>query len=345
MKWITREPPGMNRITSPILLLFIFLSIQCSSGQTNENNANAALVLTASIPLPGVIGRIDHMAYNSKLQVIYIAALGNNSIEVVDLKNKEVVHTIKSLSEPQGIRYIPESNVIFVANGASGECDIINADTYQRISTIQLGGDADNVRYDPVAGKIYVGYGDGGIAIIDSKSFKQLADIKLPGHPESFQLGNKAKELYVNVPDKQMIAILDIVKNTIKDKWKIDSATANFPMALDAVNNRLFIGCRKPAKLLVINSETGKTISSFHIDSDTDDIFYNGSSKQIYISCGGGYIDVIKQTGSDKYEILSKIESRSGARTSLFVPELNQLIVAAPSRSGKEAQLMIYQVK
>ena len=345
MKQITREWPRMNRINSPVLLLFILLSIQCSTGQTNENNANTALVLTASIPMPGVTGRIDHMAYNSKLHVIYIAALGSNSIEVVDLKSKKAVHTIKALSEPQGIRYIPETNVIFVANGASGECDAFNADTYQRISMIQLAGDADNVRYDPVASKIYVGYGDGGIAVIDSKTFKQLADIKLPGHPESFQLDNEAKELYVNVPDAQMLATLDLVNNTIKNKWKIDSATANFPMALDAVNKRLFIGCRKPAKLLVINSETGKTVSTIHIDSDTDDIFYDGSSKQIYISCGGGYIDVIKQTGPDKYEVLSKIESRSGARTSLFVPELNQLVVAAPSHSGKEAQLMIYQVK
>jgi YVTN family beta-propeller protein len=327
------------------LFLFIFLSIQCSSGQTNNYNTGAALLLTASIPLPNVTGRIDHIAFNSKLQVIYIAALGNNSIEVVDLKSKKVINTIKALSEPQGIMYIPESNVIFVANGASGECNIFNAETYQPISTIQLEGDADNVRYDPVAAKIYVGYGHGGIAIIDSRTFKQLADIKLPGHPESFQLDNDFKVLYVNVPDAQMLVVLDLVKNTIKHKWKIDSATENFPMALDAVNNRLFIGCRKPAKLEVINSETGNTISSIHIDSDTDDIFYDGTSKKIYISCGGGYIDVIKQNGPDKYEVLSNTESRSGARTSLFVPESNQFIVAAPSHSGKEAQLLIYQVK
>jgi YVTN family beta-propeller protein len=344
MKRISPERLRINRIACPILLLFIFLSIQCSSGLANENNANAALVLTSSIPMAGVIGRIDHMAYNSKRQVVYIAALGNNSVEVVDLKSKKVIHTIKALSEPQGIRYIPESNVIFVANGASGECDVFNAETYHRISAIQLEGDADNVRYDPVAAKIFVGYGD-GMAIIDAKTFKLLADIKLPGHPESFQLDNDAKELFVNVPDIQLLMVLDLVKNTIKEKWKTVVAAENFPMALDAVNHRLFIGCRKPAKLVVINSETGNTISSVHIDSDTDDIFYDGTSKQIYVSCGGGYIDVIKQTGPDQYEVRSKTESRSGARTSLFLPELNQLIVAAPSHLGKAAQLMIYRVK
>ena len=327
------------------LFLASFLSIQCTSGQTNKNNTGASLVLTASIPLPGVSGRIDHLAYNSKLQVIYVAALGNNTMEVVDLKSKKVIHTITGLSEPQGIRYIDASNSIFVANGENGECDVFNAESYQRITSFKLAGDADNVRYDPVSGRIYVGYGDGGIAIIDAKTFKQLADIKLPGHPESFQLDHDANKIFVNIPDAQMLVVIDLTTNTIADKWKIETARANFPMALDTDNNRLFIGCRNPAELLVMNTENGKTVATLEIDSDTDDIFYDRSSKQIFVSCGGGYIDVIRQSLPDKYESGSRTESRSGARTSLFVPELNQLIVAAPARSGKEAQLMIYQTK
>jgi YVTN family beta-propeller protein len=327
------------------LFLICFLPIQCSSGQTNNNTNSAPLVLTATIPLPDVSGRIDHLAYNSKLQVIYVAALGNNTIEVVDLKNKKVIHTIKGLKEPQGIKYIPENNSIFVANGQNGECDVFDAESYQRITSIKLAGDADNVRYDAVAGKIYVGYGNGGIAIIDAKNLKQLADIKLPGHPESFQLDHDGNKIYVNVPDAQMLLPIDLITNKIADKWKIEAARANFPMALDVDNHRLFIGCRNPAKLLVINSENGETTAAIDIDGDTDDIFYDNSSKQIFVSCGGGYIDVIKQSEPDKYEAPSRIESRSGARTSLFVPELNQLFVAAPSRSGKEAQLTIYQTK
>jgi hypothetical protein len=80
-------------------------------------------------------------------------------------------------------------------------------------------------------------------------------------------------------------------------------------------------------------------------DGDTDDIFYDTVTRQIYMSCGDGYVDVFRQSDPDKYEIVSKIETRSGARTSFFVPELNQLIVAAPARSGTEAQLMFYEKK
>jgi YVTN family beta-propeller protein len=333
----------MNKLNT-IVILFIALSLNSCLAQNSVSNNELKLVGT--IQLPNVSGRIDHLAFVTKNQTIFVAAFGNNTVEVVDLKTKKVIHTIKGLHEPQGIKYIPESNTVFVANGENGECDIYNADTYQLITSIKMpGGDADNVRYDDTNDKIFVGYGDGGIVVIDAKTLKQLADIKLPGHPESFQLSADSKRIYVNVPDAQILATIDLDKYTITNKWKIEIAKANFPMALDATNHRLFVGCRNPSKLLVINSESGNIVAQIDIDSDTDDIFYDNPSKQIHLSCGGGYVDVIKQNGPDKYDITLRIESRSGARTSLFVPELNQLLVAAPARSGSEAQLMIYEKK
>jgi YVTN family beta-propeller protein len=327
----------------------IFVAVICSwiclvVCQAQTSFQNDPLKLTATILLPNVSGRIDHLAYDNRNQTVFVAALGNNTVEVVDLKSRKVIHTIKNLHEPQGIKYIPENNVIFVANGENGECDIFNADSYDLITSIKLSGDADNVRYDPSSGKIFVGYGDGAIAIIDAKTYKQLSEIKLPGHPESFQLDSDAKRIFVNVPDALMIATLDIEKKSITYKWKMENATANFPMALDSKNHRLFIGFRNPAKLLVINSENGYTVTQLDIDSDTDDVFYDNSSNQIFLSCGGGYINIVNQIDKDNYKTFSRIESRSGARTSLFVPELNQLIVAAPARGGSDAQLMIFKL-
>ena len=327
-----------------IVILVIIVSVNSCFAQNTASNKELHLV--ATIQLPNVSGRIDHLAFDTKNQTIFLAALGNNTVEVVDIKSKKVIQTIKGQHEPQGIKYISENNTVFVANGGDGECDIYNADTYQQIKSIKMPGtDADNVRYNVTSGKIFVGYGDGGIAVIDSKTFKQLVDVKLPGHPESFQLDAGSKKIFVNVPDAQMLATIDLEKYTITNKWKIKVAKANFPMALDEFNHRLFLGCRNPAKLLIINSESGNIIAQIDIDSDTDDVFYDSSTKQIYVSCGGGYIDVIKQSGPDKYEVTSRIESRSGARTSLFVPELNQLFLAAPARSGNEAQLMIFGKK
>jgi YVTN family beta-propeller protein len=328
------------------MISFLYCSAQpnnrTSSSPGKNNSLKPPLKLIASVPLPGVSGRIDHLAYNSRKQQVYVAALGNNTVEVVDLKSNKVIQTIKGLNEPQGIRYISETNVIFVANGGNGECAVFDAETYKPVATVKLGGDADNVRYNPATSQIFVGYGEGAIAILDGKTYKQLADIKLAGHPESFQLENDSK-IYVNVPDAHLLEVIDLKKNTIAEKWKIEAATANFPMALDVVNHRLFIGCRHPAKLLVINTETGKTVASLDTNGDTDDIFFDTATRQIFMSCGDGSVDTFGQISPDKYEAVSKIETRSGARTALFIPELNQVIVAAPARSGKEAQLMVYE--
>jgi len=223
----------------------------CSLGSHNIYSQESALKLIATIPMPNVTGRIDHLAIDIKRQIIFVAALGNNTIEVVDIKSKKVIHTIKGLHKPQGIKFMPESNTVFVANGDTGECDIFNAETFQKMYSVKLSGDADNVRLDPAEKKIYVGYADGGIAVIDAASFKLLSEIKLTGHPESFQLDKTSKRIFVNVPDSKQIEIIDLASNSVKDTWKM-TEEKNYPMALDASNHRLFIGFRQPSRLLVI---------------------------------------------------------------------------------------------
>lgn len=324
-----------------IIILFLCVCLYACKGQSYAQNQ--PLQLLAAIPLPRVSGRIDHMAFDDKQQLLFIAALGNNTVEVVDLKAKKIIHSIKGVSEPQGIAYIPQSNSIAVASGGNGECAIFNAASFQKIAAIQLGGDADNIRYDSTKKIIYVGYGNGAIAGIDATTFKQIEDIKLAGHPESFQLDNTLGKIFVNVPTAQMIEVIDLQKKMAVDKWPLQEAKANFPMSLDKTGHRLFVGCRHPAKLLVIDTQTGKTITALNTGSDADDVFYNNLSKQIYLSCGSGFINVFKQADINHYTMVAKISTHAGARTSLWLPRLNQLVVASPSRFNGNAQLFIYQ--
>ncbi|HYK76795.1 MAG TPA: hypothetical protein VEV16_07450 [Daejeonella sp.] len=334
MKWKNRRS-----------ILFALTFLTCLFSNCNAQNApkNTSLQLSETIILPDVSGRIDHMAFDQKNKVAFVAALGNNTIEVVDLTSGKVTHTIKNLKEPQGIIYIPESNTLVVTNGKNGECVFFDAATFHKISSIQLGDDADNIRYDATTRKIYVGYGNGGIAIIDASTFKLISQIKLSAHPEAFQINHSTNKMYVNVPDAHLIEVIDLNKNAVLAQWKITEAKANFSMALDESNQRLFIGCRHPSKLLVLDTETGKTISSIVIDGDADDIFFNNNTKEIYVTCGAGYVDVITQNGANNYKTNRKIKSKPGARTSLFIPELSLLIVAAPATINNNAQLMIYK--
>ena len=285
------------------------------------------------------------MAFDSKRQFIYTAALGNNSLEVVDLKNKIAFHSIKGLREPQGVAYIPENNSIFVANGYNGVCDFFDADSYTKIKSIKLSGDADHVRYDSIDKRIYVGYGGGGIAVIDAVTLDLLTEIKLSGHPESFQIDKKANKIFVNIPFQNQIEVIDLKNYQVADIWKIKEAASNFPMSLDEINHRLFIGCRHPAKQLVIDTETGQTVTSLDADAEMDDVYFDKTEKQIYMSCGNGNIDIFKQISTTVYKTNGKVATYSGAGTSLLIPRLNMLVVASPSGFNSKASLLVYNLK
>jgi outer membrane protein assembly factor BamB len=189
-----------------------------------------------------------------------------------------------------------------------------------------------------------VGYGEGGLAAIDPESGKQVADIKLDAHPESFQLETNGKRIFVNVPNAGHVAVVDRETGTVIEKIPMKEARANFPMALDEADHRLFIGCRKPAELLVLDMETGKTVASVDIVGDTDDLFYDAANKRIYVSGGEGRVTVISQVSADNYDVAGQVATAPGARTSFFVPETGTLYVAVPHRGAQKTELRAFTV-
>jgi YVTN family beta-propeller protein len=325
------------------LLLFCFLAcfINCNA---QKEFGNKYLTLQKVIKLPGVRGRIDHLAADAAHQIIYVAALGNNTVEVIDLNTGKVVHSIKGLHEPQGVEYLSFSNSIFVANGGTGICNFFDATTFQPTASLDFKDDADDVRYSFNNKTVYVGYGDGGIGIISEESRKEIGRIALKGHPEGFQVDLKSRKIWVNVPDAHMIEVLDEKNLNVFDQWKINNLNANFPMAYDSLHHRLFIGFRSPSRLVVFDSETGKQIASLPCAGDTDDLFYDAHSKRIILSGGSGYIDIFGQDKENSYSTIAHISSAKGARTSLWIPAKHQFILAVPMRAGQSAELRIYEM-
>lgn len=328
-----------------VLLISVSPFISCRGQQPfGENYLPPGKIIS----LQNVKGRIDHMDVNLSDKLLYVAALGNNSLEVVDLKNDKVLHSITGLSEPQGICYIPQRQEIFIANGGNGDCYFYDG-SFVKIASIHLNGDADNVRYDSSERKIYVGYGSGGIAVINADTHKQKGNIQLPSHPEGFQIDKKNNLLYVNLPASGVIGVADLKKLKLIYSWGKNYRTGNFPMALDQEENKLFIGYRHPGKLVVIDTKTGNRVSVSDLTNDSDDLFYEGISKRVYVSCGGGYtrlgfINIFQlENMSVNYKQIANIPTRNGARTSLLIPQLKLFIVAEPSVFSHDAELMIYK--
>ena len=187
--------------------------------------------LVRTIALPGVEGRIDHFAFDSSGGRLFVCALANNSVEVIDVRKGERIHSISGLGSPQGLAYAPDTDRIFVANERGGICRIYDARSFQQLGEIDLKDDADNVRYDAATKKIYIGFGSGGIAIVNGSDGKQIGSINLSGHPEAFALEKSDNRIFVNVPNSRQVAVIDRDQQKVTATWGTDLAFANFPLA------------------------------------------------------------------------------------------------------------------
>jgi DNA-binding beta-propeller fold protein YncE len=213
--------PIMNTLMRSLpTFLFSVALLTCAHAQD-------ALTLDKAIPMPKVNGRIDHLAADVPGQRLFVAALGNNTVEVIDLKAGRTLQSLPGFAKPQGIAYVSKLNRLFIANGQDGTCRILDGHSLKTIQSTQCGHDADNVRYDFKAGRIYVGYGDGALAVLDAGSGARLADIKLAAHPESFRLESTGPRIFVNVPGANEIAVVDRDKGEVTATWPLKEAKAN----------------------------------------------------------------------------------------------------------------------
>lgn len=319
-----------------ILLLLLTGAVQ---GQERQ-----VLSLAGRIDIPDVDGRIDHLSADLNGKRLFVSALGNNTVEVLAVDSGKRLQTLKGIPEPQGVYYDPSTNRLFVACAKDGSIRLFDAGTFQLLEAAMSSGDADNLRYDARGHRIIVGYGEGALGFLDS-SGKNTGNTTLDAHPESFQLERTGTRVFVNVPDQKEIQVADLVKNSLIARWPVTSALKNYPMALDEAHHRLLIGCRAPARMLAIDTESGGQTASVEIVGDTDDIFYDDAHGRVYVIGGQGFVDVFEQMDADRYDRIGRYPTAPGARTGLFVPKWSKLFVAVPHRGEQRAAILVYEVR
>jgi hypothetical protein len=321
-----------------ILLVGIFWPTSPVSAQ-----ASPPLTLEATIPLHGVRGRIDHMAIDLPRKRLVVAELGNNSVDIIDLTTRAIVHRISGLREPQGVGYADRADIILIANAGDGSVRLVSAEDFSVLGRVELGDDADNVRIDPRNGLAVIGYGSGGLAVIDPVSQTKIADIPLPAHPEGFQIDPSSGRAYVNIPAADQIVVVDLGVRKLGPSWPTHDATANFPMAFNPSPLLIASVFRSPPMLLLLDPHTGEEHKRLATCGDADDVFFDPRRARIYISCGAGEIAALEHKGPD-WAALGTIKTASGARTSLFVPELDRLFLAERAGMlGSEAAIAVYR--
>lgn len=299
--------------------------------------------------MPGVRGRIDHLDADTAGHRLFLSALGNNSLEIFDTRTDRLIQAIRGLHAPQGVTYAPRAHRLFVASAGDGICRVFAGTNFRLLHRVRLGSDADDTRYDRRTGRVFVGYGEdgrAGLAILDGRSGGLVRTIQLPAHPESFQLAPSGSVIFVNIPTAgNVVDVVDRNQHRVVKTWRLGGARDNFPMALDASSHRLFVICRRPAEMLVLNTDSGRIVARVPTVGDADDVWYDAAHKLILVSGGQGFIAVMVQAGRDHYRRVAWIKTRPGARTSLFVPQWGRLYLGVPRRGDQAAELRVYTVR
>jgi hypothetical protein len=314
----------------------------------NSTRELLPLQLEEQIPVPSVAGRIDHFSADAKRKRLFVSALGNNSLEVIDVFAGRVVHSIKGLAQPQGPLYVPAVDKLYVANAEDGKVRVYDGATYTLRKTIDFGKDPDNMRYDEGSMRVYVGFGedDGGIAMIDPKTDERVGDVyKTDGHPESFQVEAKGDHIFVNVPDAGNVVESIDKKTGAVTKWPLKDLRANYAMALNEEDHRLFTITRKTPMMVVLDTQTGKEIARLRAAGECDDVFFDASRRRIYVIGGEGIIGVFQQNDPDHYELVANVPSAVGIRTGYFFAKRDRFYVAVPAKGNEPAQIWTYEAE
>lgn len=328
-----------------VILAILWLAVSgatvaAEGGAPATTAAAASMTVEARIPLGRINGRIDHLAFDPTRKRLYVAEFGNDSVGIIDLQARRMIRTIAGFDDPQGVVYEPTSDTVYVANGGDGSVRVFRAEDFKPLGKIELGDDADNVRVDPSARRVYVGYGNGAIAVIDPATRTQIATIELKGHPEGFQLNPAGTVIYVNIPDAGEIAVLATDSHRQVASWPTAELHANYPIALDAANGRVVSIFRRPSRLEAIDLHSGRRLGGSEVCADSDDVFLDPRRRRLYVTCGEGFVDTFDASG-EKFTRVGRMTTSKGARTGLFIPGMDLLLVATRESGGDPAAIWL----
>lgn len=342
----------LRRVRRASVLLGTIILLALCFHRANSPAQDQPLRLLQTIALPNLKGRFDHMDVDAQHFRLFVAALENGSVQVVELKTGRWLKSMPGFKKPQGIVYLGSLNKLFVASGDDGMVRVFRGDTLELVDTIQLEVGPNRVVYDPQRQLVYVGYGGkdagkdyGEVGIIDVKTDKHVGDIRVTAHPSELLLDSSGRTLFVFVSVASQVQVADTQKREVVSTWPV-SSQRNGDGAFDQASNRLFIGTHMPPRMIAMDANSGKEVAALPTPEGMDGVYFNAKQRRIYVSGGRdhdqGSVFVYQQNDADHYEAIGQVPTRIGAGTSFWSPELNRYYVAAPASNGEEAAILVF---
>ncbi len=335
----------MKKWSTVSVAALMFLGAQARS----QTAAPIKLIQTYELPAE-VKGNFDHFGIDLKGGRLFATPEGYHAVVVFDLKTGKLVHKIDGIGKPHAVLYREDLNRIYITDGDAGDLKIFDGTTYKLVSSVKLLEDADSVGYDPATNYLYIDNGGGDVhqtysmlSVVDTTAGTKLADLKIDGDTlEAMALEKATPKMYVNNRAKNQVSVVDRDKRELVASWPVTLCKNNVAMALDEANHRLFVACRT-SQIAVLDTQTGKEITSFAITKGVDDITYDAASKRIYAACDGA-VDIYEQSGPDTYKLVANVPTGPMGRTARLVPELKRYFVAVPQHGATSAKVLVFEV-
>jgi hypothetical protein len=300
-----------------------------------------ALALERSIPLDSISGRFDHFAYDSARRMIFLAATNAGELLKISLDSGRIVDRV-GLPEGHGVLHLPDLHAVAATSEGDGAIEIFNDSSLETIANIDHIDDVDNIRRDPRSGSVLVGCGHGALVVIDPIAWKLRRQFLLPAHPEAFEVDPPTGNVLINVPEINAIIALDQGDGS-GPRWALHREASNFPMALDARGRRLYVATRRPPRLVVFDADSASRIGSANIGGDADDLWFDARRRRVYVSCGEGLISIVDVRDPSAPRVVGHAQTSEGARTSIWIPSLDRLLVAAPASGAHQSRILVFR--
>ena len=338
-------------MNKPSFIVYCGIILAFVTGATAQEKA--PLQLSQTTPLPELHdGDFDHLTPDLAGKRLFVTAEENSKVLVFDLQSNKLIHTIDDVKAPHSLLYRADLKKLFVVDGDLGEVKIYDTDSYKTAGSIKLREGADSSAYDPPTRYLYVVNGgkdahlpNAYISVINTDAAKTEGEIKIDSDDvEAMAFERSGSRMFVNVRGNGTVEVFDRTNRTLLATWPL-SPTAKKPTALafDEAGHRLFIGTRDPAKLVVLDTNSGKVVTDCTAAAMVDDMAYDSQRKRIYFA-GSEFLDVFQQADSDHYERIGHVPTSFRAKTGVFIPELKRYYLAVPHHEKQIAELRSYEV-
>jgi hypothetical protein len=308
----------MARITTS--LVAVGWALCAAMGTHAESPPVAGPYQVAEIFRIGGPGGWDYVTVDPEHKHLYLPRTTHTM--VLDAATGKRVADIPGQQRNHGVALVPSAGRGFITDGKDGSVTVFDLKTFRVLGKVKAADDADGIIYDAASGKVLVSCGDAGVVVpiapdIDLKAGQADAALRLGGKPE-FLVADGRGRAFINLVDKDLIAVVDTKAMKVIDKWPTAPGGAPVGMSMDREHRRLFVGCRKPQKLIIMSADDGKVLADLPIGAGVDATqFDNG---YVFASCRDGSLAIARETSSGKFAIVQNLKTRPGAKTMAIDP-------------------------